>query len=84
MELIRLYGDRFLNLDRVNLIECSAVDEVCCITWATGDAPLYLKGSVAVLFIEMLHGLTVDDIGAFPVLREAEALSVGNEHDIDE
>lgn len=59
--LIKLPNARFINLDRVNMIDFEVTSGTACITWATGDAPLYLQGAQAIAFIAAVEHCDVVD-----------------------
>lgn len=59
--LIKLPNARFINLDRVNMIDFEDFSETVRITWATGDAPTYLKGAEAIAFITAVEHSDVVD-----------------------
>jgi hypothetical protein len=84
MNLIKLSGDRIINLDRINQVQFFADTEVCQIEWATGDAPLCLHGGSAIAFIAALEDLCLVDVGRYEFIERDDDFFVGNEYDLVE
>jgi hypothetical protein len=70
MTIIKIPGPRFIILENVNQVEVYPDIIACCITWASGDAPLALNGADAIAFITALERL--DCIDASNLLTEQE------------
>lgn len=83
MNLIKLPGPRFINLDRVNQVYFFADSETCRIEWATGDAAACLRGSDAIAFVTALDRVCYVDASDLLAQEQEAELWIGTEYDID-
>jgi hypothetical protein len=83
MNLIKLPGPRWINLERVNQAFFFPDTETCRIEWATGDAPACLKGSDAIAFVTALDRVCYVDASDLLAMEQDGELWVGTEYDID-
>jgi hypothetical protein len=81
MNLIKLPGPRFINLDRINQIYFFPDSETCRIEWATGDAPSCLKGSEAIAFLNGLEGVKYVDVSMLLTAENEPCLGGEDKYD---
>jgi hypothetical protein len=83
MNLIKLPGPRWINLERVNQINFGVEINWCKVYWASGDEPLDLWGSEAIALITALERLDHVDASDLLAMEQDGELWVGTEYDID-